>query len=133
MATIFTRIIKGEIPCYKIAENEHCFAFLDINPVSKGHVLVVPKIEVDYMFDLDDTTLARLMSFSKHIARAIDSVLKPTRTGVIVEGLLVPHAHIHLVPIYSEEQNVSLRAPKLEFTEDEMQEIAKAIEMELAK
>lgn len=133
MASIFTKIIKGEIPCYKIAENEHCFAFLDINPVSKGHTLVIPKKEIDYLFDLDDVTLHALMDFAKPIAKAIDAVLAPIRTGIIVEGLLVPHAHAHLIPIYTESQNVSLQAPKIELDKNEMAEIAKKISEELKK
>lgn len=127
MASIFTKIIRGEIPCYKIAENEHCFAFLDINPIAKGHTLVIPKKEIDYLFDLDDVTLHALMDFAKPIAKAIDAVLAPIRTGIIVEGLLVPHAHVHLIPIYTESQNVSLQAPKIELDKKEMAEIAKKI------
>jgi histidine triad (HIT) family protein len=109
MATIFTRIIRGEIPCYKVAENESHIAFLDINPIAKGHTLVVPKRETDYLFDLSDELLSDTVVFAKKVAHAIDLALSPIRTGVIVEGLEVPHAHIHLIPIYSEAQNVSLR------------------------
>lgn len=133
MASIFTKIIRGEIPCYKIAENEHCFAFLDINPIAKGHTLVIPKKEIDYLFDLDDVTLHALMDFAKPIAKAIDAVLAPIRTGIIVEGLLVPHAHVHLIPIYTESQNVSLQAPKIELDKKEMAEIAKKISEGLKK
>jgi histidine triad (HIT) family protein len=132
MPTIFTRIIQGEIPCYKIAENESCFAFLDINPVAKGHTLIVPKVETDYVFDLTDSQLADLMAFAKPIAKAIDNAFGTIRTGVIVEGMLVPHAHIHLVPIYSDTQRFTLGQPKVEFTKEEMIKIAQAIKTELS-
>lgn len=99
MASIFTQIIKGEIPCYKIAESEKYFAFLDINPWEEGHTLVVPKKEVDYIFDLDDETYEGLMQFSKKIALAIEKAIPCKRIGVLVEGLEVPHAHVHLIPI----------------------------------
>jgi len=118
MPTIFTRIINGEIPCYKIAENETCFAFLDINPVSKGHTLVVPKVETDYLFNLKDEELSELIAFAKPIAKAIDKAFGTIRTGVIVEGMLVPHAHIHLIPIYSDSQKFSLGQPKIDFTKE---------------
>lgn len=123
MASIFTKIINGEIPCYKIAENEHYFAFLDINPIAEGHTLVIPKKEVDYIFDLDEETLQGLITFAKKVARTIDGSLDPIRTGVIVEGLEVPHAHIHLVPIYTEHQPVAL-GHKIEVTKERMAEIA---------
>ncbi len=99
MSSIFTKIIEGEIPCHKVAENEYCLAFMDINPVAEGHVLVVPKIEVDYFFDLSDETLARLMQFAKPIAKAIEAEVPCQRIGVTVLGLEVPHAHVHLVPL----------------------------------
>ena len=98
MATIFTRIIKGEIPCYKIAENEDFIAFLDINPVVKGHTLVVPKVEIDYIFDQDDATLAGIMPFSKRVAKALEAVVPCGRVCLAVIGLDVPHTHIHLLP-----------------------------------
>lgn len=126
MASIFTKIINGEIPCYKIAEDEHHFAFLDINPIAEGHTLVVPKKEIDYIFELDDEVLASLTIFAKKIAVAIDDALGTIRTGVIVEGLEVPHAHIHLVPIYFEGQPVSL-GRKTEVSKERMQELAKLI------
>lgn len=112
MATIFTKIINGEIPCHKIAEDEHHIAFLDINPVSEGHTLVVPKEEVDYLFDLPDDRLKSLMLFAKNIAHGLDRAMGCMRTGVIVEGLEVPHAHIHLIPIYSTDQVVALHGAK---------------------
>lgn len=130
MASIFTKIIRGEIPCYKIAENEDYFAFLDINPVSEGHTLVVPKKEIDYLFDLDESTLHGLVSFSQHVARAIDRALNTVRTGVIVEGLEVPHAHIHLVPIHYKGQDVSLGKNQT-ISEDRMKEIARKISTEI--
>ncbi|TNE73888.1 HIT family protein [bacterium] len=131
MASIFTRIINGEIPCYKIAENEHCFAFLDISPIAKGHTLVVPKKEIDYLFDVDDETLHHMISFAKPIAKALDKAFGAIRTGIIVEGLLVPHAHIHLVPIYSESQVVALGHHKEEISKEEMAAIAEAVRKEL--
>lgn len=126
MASIFTRIINGEIPCYKIAESEDYLAFLDINPVAKGHTLVVPKKEVDYLFDVDDDTLAGLMVFAKKVARALDKAIECKRVGVVVIGTEVPHAHIHLIPFQRETQ-VSVTAPKLSFTKEEMVETAKSI------
>ena len=126
MASIFTKIIKGEIPCYKIAEDEHHFAFLDINPIAEGHTLVVPKKETDYLFDLEDEVLAGLTSFAKKVAHAIDDALGTIRTGVIVEGLEVPHAHIHLIPIYYEGQPVSL-GRKTEVSKERMAELAELI------
>jgi len=126
MASIFTKIINGEIPCYKIAEDEHHFAFLDINPIAEGHTLVVPKKEVDYIFELDDEILSKLNIFAKKVALAIDDALGTIRTGVIVEGLEVPHVHIHLVPIYFEGQAVSL-GRKTEVTKARMEELAKLI------
>ncbi|MEQ9265784.1 MAG: HIT family protein [Balneolaceae bacterium] len=126
MASIFTKIIQGEIPCYKIAEDDQHFAFLDINPIAEGHTLVVPKKEVDYIFDLEDETASQLMIFAKKVALAIDESLGTIRTGVIVEGLEVPHAHIHLVPIYFEGQPVSL-GRKTEVNKARMEELAKLI------
>jgi histidine triad (HIT) family protein len=126
MATIFTKIIKGEIPCYKIAENDRYFAFLDINPLRAGHTLVVPKQETDYIFDLDDEKLAGLILFSKRVAAAIEAAIPCKRIGVAILGLEVPHAHIHLVPMDSME-DVNFRNPKLKFTPEEFKEIAKKI------
>ena len=130
MASIFTRIINGEIPCYKVAESEDFLAFLDINPVAKGHTLVVPKKEVDYLFDVDDDTLAGLMVFSKKVAHALDKAIECKRVGVIVVGTEVPHAHVHLIPFQRESQ-VSVTAQKLNFTKEEMVEIAQAVSNEL--
>lgn len=99
MATIFSRIIAGEIPCFQIAENEEFFSFLDVRPMQKGHVLVVPKQEIDYLFDLDDESYSRMFLFAKKVARAIESVVPCRKVGLAVVGLEVPHAHIHLVPL----------------------------------
>ena len=126
MATLFTKIINGDIPSYKIAENRTHYAFLDINPIAKGHTLVVPKKEVDYIFDLPDTLLSETMVFAKKIAAAIDKTLSPIRTGIIVEGLEVPHAHIHLVPIYKTTQKVAL-GHSVDISEEEMKELAATI------
>ena len=126
MASIFTKIINGEIPCYKIAEDEHHFAFLDINPIAEGHTLAVPKKEVDYVFDLPDEDLSALFSFSKKVAHAIDDALGTIRTGIIVEGMEVPHAHVHLIPIYYEGQPVSL-GRKTEVSEERMKEVAEMV------
>lgn len=98
MTTIFTRIIKGEIPCHKIAENDRFFAFLDIRPIKPGHTLVIPKQETDYLFDLDDRLLGDMMVFAKPVAKALEQVVPCARVGVIVAGLEVPHAHVHLIP-----------------------------------
>jgi len=131
MATIFTRIIRGEIPCYRIAENERYFAFLDINPLRAGHTLVVPKQEVDYIFDLDDDQLSGMILFSKKVAEAIKSAIPCNRIGIAVLGLEVPHAHIHLVPMDSME-DVNFRNPKLKFTPEEFRAIAGKISSRVA-
>jgi histidine triad (HIT) family protein len=126
MATIFTRIIKGEIPCYKIAEDDNFLAFLDINPLAKGHTLVVPKKEVDYLFDLDDNLLADLNIFAKKVAKAIDKVIDCKRVGVAVLGLEVPHAHVHLIPINGL-YDIDFSKPKLKLNDKEFKEIAEMI------
>lgn len=102
MASIFSRIVAGEIPCYKVAETENCFAFLDINPVQKGHVLCIPKKEVDYLFDLDEQLYGELTLFARRVAKSIKKVCPCKKVAVAVLGLEVPHAHIHLIPIQSE-------------------------------
>lgn len=124
--TIFSRIIAGEIPCYKIAENESYFAFLDINPMTLGHTLVVPKIEEDYIFNLDDDTLSGLIVFAKKVALAIEKAVPCVRVGVAVLGMEVPHVHIHLVPLMKE-TDMDFRKPKLKLTPDEMKSIAQKI------
>lgn len=126
MATIFTKIINGEIPSYKIAETEEHYAFLDIRPSAEGHTLVVPKQEVDYLFDLSDDLLSSTMFVAKKIAKAIDQTVHPIRTGIIVEGLEVPHAHVHLIPIYEKTQPFSL-SHSVEVSEDRMKELSEQI------
>ncbi|MBN2480545.1 MAG: HIT family protein [Bacteroidales bacterium] len=126
MASIFTRIIKGEIPSYKIAEDESYFAFLDIHPLAKGHTLVVPKTETDYLFDLDEELLAGMMVFARRIARGIDKSVHCKRVGVAVLGLEVPHAHIHLIPI-NDLGDINFARPKLKLTPQEFEEIAAKI------
>lgn len=126
MATIFTKIIKGEIPCYKIAEDEDFFAFLDINPLAKGHTLVVPKIEIDYYFDIEDELIGKMNIFCKKVAAAIESQVKCRRIGVAVLGLEVPHAHVHLIPV-NNLHDINFARPKLKFTNEEFAGIAKEI------
>ena len=126
MATIFTKIINGEIPCYKIAENESFFAFLDINPLTKGHTLVVPKKETDYIFDIEDAELSAMTLFSKKVAKAIEKAITCKRIGIAVIGLEVPHAHIHLVPLQGI-GDLNFANPKLKLSKDEFEEIAEQI------
>ena len=126
MPTIFTRIIQGEIPSYKIAEDDRFLAFLDINPLRAGHTLVVPKQETDYIFDLDDEQLAEMMVFSKKVAAAIREAIPCNRIGIAVLGLEIPHAHIHLVPMDSME-DINFRNPKLKFTPEQFKNIAEEI------
>lgn len=126
MATIFSRIIAGEIPCYKVAEDEKNFAFLDINPVNRGHVLVVPKTENDYIFNLSDDDYASLTMFARRVAKALEQAVECKRVGVTVIGLEVPHAHIHLIPIV-EEKDMYFNKPKMTLPAEEMQAIADAI------
>lgn len=123
MATIFSRIITGEIPSYKLAEEDRFFAFLDINPMAKGHTLVVPKQETDYLFDLDDTLLSEMMLFAKKVAKAIEAAVSCERVGVMVIGLEVPHAHIHLIPI-NREGDMNLANPRVNLSNEEFEEIA---------
>jgi histidine triad (HIT) family protein len=126
MATIFSKIINGEIPSYKVAENENYFAFLDINPLKKGHTLVVPKKETDYIFDLEDVNLSGMILFSKKIASAIKSAYPCNRIAVVILGLEVPHAHIHLIPMDTMD-DVNFRNKKLKFSPEEFKEIADKI------
>lgn len=126
MATIFSRIAAGEIPSYKVAEDNRFFAFLDINPVAPGHVLVIPKQEESYIFNLDDDTYLGLTAFAKRVAKALELAMPCKRIGVCVIGLEVPHAHIHLIPLNSE-ADMDFRKPKLTLPENRMKEIAKAI------
>lgn len=129
MATIFSKIIAGDIPSYKIAENDNFYAFLDINPMAKGHTLVVPKQEIDYIFDLDDVLLGDMVIFAKRVAAAIKKAVPCNRVGLMVIGLEVPHAHIHLVPIIKE-GDMNLSNPKMKFTNEEFVEIAEIIKKE---
>ena len=126
MASIFSRIVAGEIPCYKVSEDEKYFAFLDISPVAKGHTLVIPKHEVDYIFDLDDEEYAGLTAFAKKVAAAMKKVMPCKRIGVAVLGLEVPHTHIHLVPI-NKESDMNFFKEKLSLPAEEMAEIAAKI------
>ena len=126
MASIFTRIINREIPAHIVAENDDCIAFLDIFPLAKGHVLVVPKKEVDYIFDIDDELLGKMMTFSKQVAKAIEKSIQCQRIGIAVIGLEVPHAHIHLIPLQSVE-DINFSRPKLKLSDEEMSAIATRI------
>jgi histidine triad (HIT) family protein len=126
MASIFTRIINGEIPCYKVAEDERFIAFLDVRPLKPGHTLVVPKQEVDYIFDLDEETLAGMMIFARRIALAMKEVIDCRRIGVAVLGLEVPHAHIHLIPL-TRETDMLFTNPRVSVTDEENKRLAKAI------
>jgi histidine triad (HIT) family protein len=126
MASLFTKIIKGEIPSYKIAEDERYYAFLDIHPLAKGHTLVIPKQEIDYVFDLDDDLLAGLHVFAKKVAKAIDKTMPCKRVGVAVVGLEVPHAHVHLIPVNSI-GDLNFGNPKLKLSEEEFKDIADKI------
>ena len=128
MATIFTRIVRGEIPSYKVAEDERFFAFLDINPLTKGHTLVVPKQETDYLFDLDDRTLADMIVFAKRIARKLKEKIECKRVAVVVLGLEVPHAHIPLIPI-QDEKDVDFHKEKLKLSPEEFRAIADTISL----
>ena len=126
MATIFTKIINGEIPCFKIAEDDKFLAFLDINPLAKGHTLVIPKIEIDYIFDVDDKLLGDMMVFAKKVALKIEKSISCKRIGVAVIGLEVPHAHIHLVPLNNVE-DINFSRPKLSISMEEMKSIHESI------
>ncbi len=126
MATIFSRIVAGEIPCHKIAEDEEFFALLDINPVAKGHTLVIPKQETNYIFDLDDAVLGRMMAFAKRVARAQEAAIACKRIGMAVMGLEVPHAHIHLIPI-TKESDMYFDKGKKVMSEEELAEVAASI------
>ena len=128
MATIFTRIVRGEIPSYKVAEDERFFAFLDINPLTKGHTLVVPKQETDYLFDLDDRTLADKILCAKRIALKLKEKIECKKVAVVVLGLEVPHAHIHLIPI-QDEKDVDFHKEKLKLSPEEFRAIADTISL----
>lgn len=127
MATIFSRIIAGEIPSYKVAEDDRFYAFLDINPLMKGHTLVVPKQEVDYLFDLDDRTLQDMIVFAKRVAEKIKSKIECKKVAMVVLGLEVPHAHIHLIPMNTE-SDIDFHKQKLELTPEEFAQIAQELQ-----
>ena len=127
MATIFSRIVAGEIPCYKVAENEKFFAFLDIAPLAKGHTLVIPKREVDYFYDLEDSELQEMIVFAKNIAKKIKATTACKKVATVVLGLEVPHAHIHLVPMNTE-NDVDFKREKLSLTPEEFAEIAASLQ-----
>jgi len=126
MASIFTKIISGEISSFKVAENENFLAFLDISPIAKGHVLVIPKMETDYLFDISKDEYLELWKFAQQVAKAMDKVLDCNRIGVAVIGLEVPHAHIHLVPLNTL-SDINFERPKLSFSEEEMNTVAQMI------
>ncbi|MGL5637597.1 MAG: HIT family protein [Bacteroidales bacterium] len=126
MASIFSKIVAGEIPCYKVYESDKFLAFLDIAPMSKGHTLLIPKEEVDYIFDVDDTTLSEMTLIAKKIAKGIEKVIPCKRVGLAVIGLEVPHAHIHLIPI-QKESDMLFNKPKLQLSKEEMSELCQKI------
>ena len=130
MASIFTRIVNGEIPCHKVAEDENFLAFLDINPLAKGHTLVIPKKEIDYIFDLEDNLLASMNLFAKRVARAIDKSVDCKRVGIAVVGLEVPHAHIHLIPL-NHIGDLNFANKKLKLSQEELVSIANKISANL--
>ena len=132
MASVFTKIVNGEIPSYKVAETEHCYAFLDISPLKEGHTLVIPKKEVDYLFDLDEALYAELMLFARKVAVAVRSAVPCKRVGVAVLGMEVPHAHIHLVPLETE-GDLDFRKKKLELTPERFNEISACIAADYGK
>ncbi|MFO8128762.1 MAG: HIT family protein [Bacteroidales bacterium] len=123
MASIFSKIVQGEIPSFKIAEDDQCYAFLDINPIAKGHTLVIPKKEIDYIFDIEDELYKDLFQFSKRVARAVEKVVPCKRMGITVLGLEVPHAHIHVVPINTI-YDIDFKKPKLKLSEQEFEQLA---------
>lgn len=126
MPSIFSKIVAGEIPSYKVAEDNNFYAFLDINPMAKGHTLVIPKNEIDYIFDLDDSLLKDMTVFSKKVAKAIEKVIPCKRVGMMVIGMEVPHAHIHLIPI-NKESDMSLSNQRVKMGQAEFEEIARSI------
>ena len=126
METIFTKIVKGEIPSYKIAETENCYAFLDISPIAKGHTLVIPKKQIDYIFDIEDELLGELMAFAKSVAKGLEKVVSAKKIGISVIGLEVPHAHIHLVPI-NEVYDIDFKKERLKFSDEEYKQLAEDI------
>ncbi|HIZ86503.1 MAG TPA: HIT family protein [Candidatus Coprenecus stercoravium] len=132
MASVFTKIVNGEIPSYKVAETEHCYAFLDINPLKEGHTLVIPKKEVDYLFDLDESLYTELMLFARKVASAVKAAVPCKRVGVAVLGMEVPHAHIHLVPLDCE-GDMDFKKTKLSLSSERFEAVAASIAAEYAK
>lgn len=132
MASIFTKIVRGEIPCHRVAESEDYLAFLDIRPLSTGHTLVIPKKEIDYFFDLDDDYLGRLMIFAKKVAKALEAVVPCERIGVSVVGLEVPHAHVHLIPI-NKVSDMSFERTPLDLSSEELADLAGRIFREFSQ
>ncbi len=130
MSTVFTKIVKGEIPAYRVAENENCLAFLDVNPLVKGHTLVIPKKETDYIFDLTNDEFAELMLFAKKVATGLRRAVPCIRVGVAVIGLEVPHAHIHLIPLNTM-SDINFSLPKLSLSKAIMEETAQLIRAEI--
>jgi histidine triad (HIT) family protein len=126
MASVFSKIVAGEIPCYKIAETENCLAFLDVFPLAKGHTLVIPKKEIDYIFDVEDKLFTELQLFSKKVAHAVGKAIPCKRVGVAVIGLEVPHAHIHLIPL-NHVSDINFAQPKLKLSPEELEETRQAI------
>jgi len=133
MASIFTKIINREIPSYKVAEDENYYAFLDINPLAKGHTLIVPKKEVDYIFDLDKKTYNGLFVFVKNVSKAIEKSVNCLRLGMVIYGLDVPHAHVHLIPLKGKGNEIDFSKPKVDLSQEEFQEIAARIKEEFEK
>jgi len=131
MPSIFSKIVNGELPAYKVAEDERFLAFLDISPLTKGHVLIIPKKEIDYIFDLDSKTFSTLWCFTQLVAKAMEKVIICERIGIAVIGLEVPHAHIHLVPLTKGISNINFENPRLKFTQQEFEEIAQKIRREV--
>lgn len=129
--TVFSKIVAGEIPCYKVAEDKDFLAFLDINPLAKGHTLVIPKKEVDYIFDLDTETYTGLMAFVRRVAKALKKAIDCRRVGVAVLGMEVPHTHVHLIPL-QKESDMNFSNPKKEFSSDEMSAIADQISSQMS-
>jgi histidine triad (HIT) family protein len=130
MPTIFTKIIQGEIPCYKIAEDENYLAFLDISPLAIGHTLVIPKTEIDYIFDMEDNMLAGMLVFSKKVAKAIEKAIPCKRIGIAVIGLEVPHAHVHLIPLNTM-NDINFTRPKMTVTKEKLEETVQLIRTQL--
>lgn len=127
MASIFTKIVQGDIPSYKVAESDQYYAFLDINPLAPGHTLVIPKKEVDYLFDLDKTSYSGLMEFTRNVGKAIESIISCKRLGMVVYGLDVPHAHIHLIPLQGTGNEINFSNPKVKMTQEEFQSLSNKI------